>query len=373
MKKISIQLSSPDIGPKEIDEVITVLKSPTLSMGNCLLEFERKFAEYTRSLEGIGMNSGTSGLHASVIASGIKRGDKVITPSFSFISSANCLLYEGAKPVFVDIDQDTMNMDPDLVESLIDSKTKAILPVHAFGMPCEMDKIMEIAESYNLIVIEDACEAIGATWDGHSVGTFGKFGVFAFYPNKQMTTGEGGMVVTNNRKCAEILRSLRNQGRDNNGTWLKHIRLGYNYRMDEMSAALGKVQITRIGELLQRRENVARMYRSRLSRIKDIILPMEKPRNGKRSWFVYVIRFAKKYDRKHILLELEKNGIPTRPYFVPIHLQPFYKKKFGFSNGDLPVTESVAKTTLALPFHNNITKEQINYIGDILENVIDTQ
>jgi perosamine synthetase len=320
----------------------------------------------------VAVSSGTAGLHLAVIAAGIKKGDEVITTPFSFVSSANCIIYEGGQPVFIDINPSTMNMGVGKIEEAITSKTKAILPVHVFGLPCDMDTIMKVAHEHDLIVIEDACEAIGAQWNGRKAGTFGDCGVFGFYPNKQMTTGEGGMIVTDRGDWDELFRSLRNQGRDNNGTWLHHIRLGYNYRMDEMSAALGSTQIARIEELLARREAVARMYNERLLEIPGILIPYGNP-NVRRSWFVYVIRLDPTFSRDKVLAELESRGVPSRPYFPPIHTQPFYMSKFGYRDGDYPITEAISRTTLALPFHNGLSETQVDFVVQTLEEALAAQ
>jgi len=364
-----IQLSSPDIGDEEKKAVNDVLNSPSLSMGPYIKKFEGNFSNYLGVKNAIAVSSGTAGLQVSVIAAGIKDGDEVITTPFSFVSSSNCLLYEHVKPVFVDIDPVTLTIDSEKIEAAITSKTKAILPVHVFGLPCNMDKIMAIAKKHDLVVIEDACEAIGAEWHGQKTGTFGNFGVFAFYPNKQMTTGEGGMVVVNNDTHAAILRSLINQGRDTDGTWLHHIRLGYNYRLDEMSSALGAVQISRINELLKKRDHVAEMYNKRLKKIPGVTIPCSS-QGVRRSWFVYVIQLDEKYNRDSVMKKLDAEGIPTRPYFTPIHLQPFYIDRFGYKEGDFPVAEEVSHKTLALPFHNNLSEEQVEYVCNTIERIL---
>lgn len=270
---MQIPMSSPDITRAEIDAVNGVLNTRWLSLGPKIGEFEQAFADYVGTAHAIGVNSGTSGLHLAMIAAGVGPGDEVITPSFSFIASANCVLYERGKPVFVDIDLCTGNIDPAYIEAAITPRTKAIILVHAFGQPADMDPILEIAARYNLAVIEDACEAIGAEYKGRQAGTLGDAAVFAFYPNKQMTTGEGGMIVTDKEDWANLFRSLRNQGRDVFDAWLNHTRLGYNYRMDELSAALGLAQIGRIEELLAKREQVATWYNERIDEIPGIQKP----------------------------------------------------------------------------------------------------
>jgi len=363
---MNIPMSSPDITQAEIDAVNDVLNTRWLSLGPKIGEFEQAFADYVGVTHAIGVNSGTSGLHLAMIAAGIGPGDEVITPSFSFIASANCVLYERGKPVFVDIDPDTGNIDPACIEAAITPRTKAIIPVHAFGQPADMDPILEIAAQHNLMVIEDACEAIGAEYKERPAGTFGDAAVFAFYPNKQMTTGEGGMIVTDNDDWANLFRSLRNQGRDVFDAWLNHTRLGYNYRMDELSAALGLAQIGRIDELLAKRAQVATWYNERIDEIPGIRKPFISDTTTKMSWFVYVIRCEEGVSRNQLMGYLEQEGIPSRPYFTPIHLQPFYQQEFGWKRGDLPNTEKAGDTFLALPFSGVMTEEQVGYVAQKL-------
>jgi len=386
--KIKIPLSRPDITEKEINAVIEVLKTPYLSLGPKLKEFEDKFAKYIGTKHAIAVSSGTAGLHLALLSLNVGENDAVITTPFSFIASANCILYVRATPIFVDIDPNTYNIDPDKIEKyienncswdkndkfLIDLKTgkrvKAILPVHIFGLPCEMDRIMQTAEKYNLYVIEDACEAIGAEIEGKKIGTFGDIATFAFYPNKQMTTGEGGMIVTNNEKIAQLCRSLRNQGRDSNGGWLAHKRLGYNYRISDIGCALGIAQLERIEDILKKREKIASQYNELLKHL--VIIP--KTLSGiKRSWFVYVICLPDQYtkkDRYDILIKLKNNGISCSNYFPPIHLQPFYKEILGYSEGNFKITEYISQRTIALPFYNNLDNKEIYFIVKKLSLII---
>jgi len=356
-------MSSPDITQAEIDAVNGVLNTRWLSLGPKIGEFEQVFADYAGAAHAIGVNSGTSGLHLAMIAAGIGPGDEVITPSFSFIASANCVLYERGKPVFVDIDLSTGNIDPACIEAAITPRAKAIIPVHAFGQPADMDPILDIAARHNLAVVEDACEALGAEYKGRQAGTLGDAAVFAFYPNKQMTTGEGGMVVTDNEDWANLFRSLRNQGRDVFDAWLNHTRLGYNYRLDELSAALGLAQIGRIEELLAKRAQVAAWYNERIDEIPGIRKPFISDTTTKMSWFVYVIRCEDGVSRNELMEHLEQQGVPSRPYFTPIHLQPFYQREFGWKRGDLPNTEKAGDTFLALPFSGVMTEEQVDYVA----------
>ncbi|HPP06012.1 MAG TPA: DegT/DnrJ/EryC1/StrS family aminotransferase [Syntrophorhabdaceae bacterium] len=371
---MKIPLSRPDIKEDDIKAVLSVLKTPNLSLGPKIEEFEEKVAGYTGARYAIAVNSGTSGLHLSVIAAGIKSGDEVITTPFSFIASANCILYAGARPVFVDIDPVTLNMDTYKIEEKITERTRAILPVHVFGVPCEMDHIIDIAKRHRLTVIEDACEAIGAEYKGKKVGLSGLTGVFAFYPNKQMTTGEGGVIVTNKKGIAEMLKSLRNQGRAKNGRWLSHKRLGYNYRLSDIHAALGISQLERLDEILKKREEVALYYMECLKDIDKIELPSV-PEHTKVSWFVFVIRLKKGFTKKHrdrLMEMLMEKGIECGNYFPPIHLQPFYRKFFGYKRGDFPVCESLSERTIALPFFNNLKKGQIEYIADNITSCLKT-
>ena len=362
---MQIPMSSPDITQAEIDAVNGVLNTRWLSLGPRIVEFEEALAAYVGLPYGIGVNSGTSALHLAMIAAGIQDGDEVITPSFSFIASANCVLYERGKPVFVDIDPQTGNIDPNCIEDAITPRTKAIIPVHAFGQPADMDPILDIAKRHDLLVIEDACEAIGAEYKGRRAGTLGAAAAFAFYPNKQMTTGEGGMLVTANEDWANLFRSLRNQGRDVFDAWLNHTRLGYNYRLDELSAALGLAQIQRIDTLLDKRAQVAAWYNAEIGPIEGLHTPYIAPTTTRMSWFVYVVRCGQGVDRNALMASLEAAGVPSRPYFTPIHLQPFYQG-FGWQRGDLPHTEAAGDSMLALPFSGVMTREQVAYVAEQL-------
>ena len=353
---MDVPMSSPDITQAEIDSVLEVLNSRWLSMGPKIGEFETAFAQYIGLPHAVGVNSGTSGLHLAIIAAGVGPDDEVITPSFSFIASANAVLYERARPVFVDIDPVTGNMDPVALEAAITGRTRAIMPVHVFGQPPDMDAIMDIARRHNLYVIEDACEAIGAEYKGRRAGTFGDAAVFAFYPNKQITTGEGGMIVTPRDDWNTMFLSLRNQGRDVFDGWLNHTRLGYNYRLDELSAALGEVQMRRADDLLAKRATVAAWYNERLAGLETVETPRVVPSTTRMSWFVYVVRVAPSVDRDGLVNRLKDKGIPSRPYFTPIHLQPFYRQRFGWGPGDLPVTEDLGERSLALPFSSVMTE-----------------
>ena len=363
---MQVPLSRPSITQADIAAVLEVLNSPSLSLGPKLAAFERAMGDYSGTDEAVAVNSGTSGLHLCLAAAEIKPGDEVITTPFSFVASANCILYQGATPVFVDIDPLTLNIDPNQVEARITSRTRAMVPVDVFGQPTPIEDLMAIAVNYGLRLIRDACEAIGAERNGRRIGSQGLATVFAFYPNKQMTTGEGGMIVTNDVAYSRVLRSMSNQGRDDDGTWMNHVRLGYNYRLDEMSAALGLSQLRRLDAIIARRAKVASWYNERLGDVEGVQVPYVAPETTRMSWFVYVVRIDEQIDRDRLMADLQEDGITTRPYFVPIHLQPLYRQRFGFKPGDLPVTERIARTTLALPFFTEMTEEQVDYVCEQL-------
>jgi perosamine synthetase len=357
----AIPLARPDISDAEVEAVVGVLRSGVLSIGPWVEEFEALAAETAGRRFGVACSSGTAGLHLAIRGLGIADGDEVITTPFSFVASANCILYERATPRFVDIEETTLGMDPALVEAASSSRTRAVLPVHVFGKPCRIWEIEEIANRRGWTLIEDACEAIGSRTKGRPVGAFGSASVFAFYPNKQITTGEGGMLVMDDEALADVARSMRNQGRDRDGTWLRHIQLGYNYRMDELSAALGTVQLRRLADLRAGRRRVADLYAARLGTHEWIDMPTANS-DTEVDWFVYVVRLAPQIDRDACMEALASRGIASRPYFSPIHLQPFYRERFGFEDGDFPVAERVAASTLALPFSSTMSESDVDYV-----------
>lgn len=367
---LRLPMSMPDITHEEIEGVVRVMQSRNLSIGSQTVLFEQLMADQADAKHAIAVSNGTSALHMCMIASHIGPGDEVITSPFSFISSANCILYEKGIPVFVDIDPSTLNIDPAKIEAAITEKTKAIIPVHIFGQPADMDPILEIAARHNLIVIEDACEAIGAHYKGRRVGTIGKAGTFAFYPNKQMTTGEGAVIVTNDDDWAGLMRSLRNQGRDIMDGWLNHSRLGYNYRMSELNAAVGVVQLKRLDDILNKRNQVADLYKKTLASIDEVETLRIAPTTTRMSWFVYIVRLEKGINRDRVIDEMAKLGIPTRPYFSSIHLQSFYRERFGYQPGSFPISESTGESTIALPFHNNMKIEEITIVCDALKKTV---
>ena len=373
--KSPIPLSKPDIGPAEIDAVTEVLQSGTLSIGPRLEEFERKLATLAHRRHAVGVSSGTAGLHCAMIAAGVGPGDEVLTTPFSFVASANCILFVGATPVFVDIEPQTLNVDVDKLAAKINDRTKAVVAVETFGHPGGMIELEGVCRRHELTMIEDCCEGLGGHANGRAgdpksraVGSFGRAGVFAFYPNKQITTGEGGMIVTDDDSFADLCRSLRNQGRDGM-EWLAHKRLGYNYRLSEINAAVGSVQMDRLPELLENRRRVANLYMQRLMTNRFLILPTLAEEDDL-SWFVFVVRLNDLFDpgdRDAVIRHLRAEGVGCNNYFPPIHLQPFYRERFGFKPGDFPVTEYVSARTLALPFFGQMTSGEVDRACDALE------
>lgn len=371
MNPQKIPLSSPDVTETEIEAVVATLRSPQLSLGPRLVEFESCFTELIGVEHAVAVSSGTAGLHLAMLALGIGAGDEVIVPSFTFIAAANAVRYVGATPVFVDIDPVTLNLLPAAVERAIGSRTRAILAVHTFGVPADMDALMVLARSHRLAVIEDACEALGASIDARPVGCFGDIAVFAFYPNKQITTGEGGMIVTRDADLAARMRSLRNQGRGASDSWLQHTEVGYNYRLSEIACTLGIGQMRRLEEILERREEVARSYREQLGAEPRLILPVDEIPGLRISWFVYVVRLAERFTTEHreeVIGAMEQAGIGCGRYFAPVHRQPAYADQP--EAGSLPVTEAVAARTIALPFFNRINDSQIIRVCETLKRAI---
>ena len=401
MDQIPLPMSSPDLTDAEREAAGAVLRTPTLSMGGEIKAFEAEFQRYTGSLFTLGVSSGTAGLHLCVRAAGIKPGDLVITTPFSFVASANVLLYEQAIPIFVDVDPMTGNLDveqvrraaQDLVTGGAEAscwlprlqathcnrngnlfstaeRLKAILPVDVFGQPADMDAVFDVAQQFGLKVIEDSCEALGAKYKGRKAGTLGDYGVYAFYPNKQITTGEGGMIVTNDEAAARMMLALRNQGRAPGDTWLQHTYMGYNYRLDEVSAAIGRIQMGRLEELLVRREQVAAWYNQHLVEIPEVDRPHVATNTTRMSWFVYVIHLLPTLNRDLLAHALERRGIPVRPYFLPIHLQPYMIERFGYRQGDYPITEDLGRRGLALPFSGVMNEAQVDRVCTAIRETI---
>jgi len=368
----AIPLSRPQIGEREEALVLQVLRSGRLSLGPMLYEFERRFA----GLLGLGhvsaVSSGTAGLHLAIRAAGVRRGDEVITSPFSFVASANCLLYEGASPVFCDIDRRTLNLDPLAADAAVGERTAGLLPIHIFGYPAAMPLFEDLATRKGLWIVEDACEALGAVHaDGHPVGTRGNLAVFAFYPNKQLTTGEGGMVVCRNVSEKERVDSERNQGRAPNMDWLDHDRLGFNYRLSDIACALGVAQAERARELLSARAAVAALYNQALADVEGLELPCPDVGGDRRSWFVYVVQLPPHVDRDHAVVALSRQGIETKPYLPAIHLMSFYRERFGWRTGQFPVCEDVSRRSLALPFFAGVTEGQVARVAEALRSLIE--
>ncbi len=368
-----VHLSRPDITETEIQAVCDVLRSPNLSLGPKLDEFEEAFCQYIGRRRAVAVNSGTSGLFLCMKALEIGPGDEVITTPFTFIASMTTVMMAGATPVFVDIDPVSLNMDPGRIEAAITDKTKAILPVVVFGNPTGLDRVCDIAAKHNLAVIEDSCEGLGSQLAGRKIGTFGAMSTFAFYPNKQITTGEGGMILTDDDDLADMCVSLRNQGRGKGGGWLAHARLGYNYRLSDINCALGIAQLARLDEFIAKRRRVADMYLERLAADDRLIVPRE-PENCLMSWFVYVVRLADRYtieQRNTVLKQMIHRGVQVSNYFPPVHLQPFMVERFGYKPGDFPLTDAVCKSTIALPFHNHLTGDDIDFVCNQLSTCLD--
>jgi perosamine synthetase len=391
MSDHEIPLSRPDITDLEIDMVTRVLRSGRLSLGPLQEVFEGQVAERAGCRHGVAVSSGTCGLHLVLQALGIGPGDEVVTTPFSFIASSNCILFVGAKPVFVDICPKSLNMDPAKLEAAITPRTKAILAVETFGTPTHMDAYAQIAARYEIPLIEDSCEALGTTYKGRPCGSFGRAGVFGFYPNKQITTGEGGMIVTDDERLADLCRSLRNQGRavgggaagaaptlpgsPSVGAWLRHERLGYNYRMSEINAALGMAQMQRIDSILKRRQAVAQAYISRLMGSRHVMVPTIDA-DTVMSWFVFVVRLETSYtaeERDRVIGGMRKHDVGAADYFPCIHLQPFYREKFGYAPGSFPIAESVSQRTIALPFFTTMPLKDVDLVCQTLEVMIGRQ
>ena len=366
----SIPLSSAYVGAREEELVLEVLRSGRLSLGPAIDRFEEQFAAAVGAPYAAAVSSGTAGLHLLCVLAGLKPGDEAITSPFSFAASANCFLYEGATPVFADIDPNTLNMDPAAVEAAITPRTKAIVAVDIFGYPCELDELRALADRHGLAFIDDSCEAVGARYKGRNLGAHGQDAVWAFYPNKQMTTGEGGMVTTHDERTWNMMKSLRNQGRADGGGWLDHAYLGYNYRIDDIRAAIGSGQLEKLDRILELRDQVARRYHGLLAGIDGVELPWRDDSDHARSWFVYVVKLAPGIDRERVIADLGARGVATSRYLPSIHLQGYMRERYGFAEGLCPISEDASRRTLALPFFTALGADDQAYVADALRSAI---
>jgi perosamine synthetase len=380
-----IPLARPELGPREEELLLEVVRSGSLSLGPKLEQFEHDFSGWIGGeAYAVAVSSGTAALHLGVRALGWHDGDEVITSPLSFVASTNCLLYEGAKPVFCDIDPVTLTLDPKPVAAEVGEKTAGILPVHIFGYPADLGAFSKIATDRGLSMLEDACQALGAVdATGRKVGTDGNLATFAFYANKQMTTGEGGILITPDREVAEGVRSERNQGRAPDMEQVEHDRLGFNYRLSDLHAAIGVGQLERLDEMLNARENVAALYRERLTQLgaepagehddHDIVLPCENRGDERRSWFVFVVQLPDGTDRDAVIESLSSSGIASKAYLPCIHLLPPYRERFGFKQGQFPIAERVAERSLALPFFTSMTESQVDRVCTALGEALGKQ
>jgi perosamine synthetase len=362
----SIPLSAPFVDEREEELVQEVLRSGRLSLGPTIDRFEELFADRVGAPYAAAVSSGTAGLHLCVRLAGVGVGDEVITSPFSFVASANCAIYESATPVFVDIDPVTLNLDPAAVRAAVTERTRAIVAVDIFGYPCELDEVREVCERSGLALIEDACEALGAEYRGRPVGSHGHPAVFAFYPNKQITTGEGGMVTVSSEDDWALLRSLRNQGRADAGGWLEHVRLGYNYRLDDVRAAIGIAQLEKLDRILMERGRVAARYTELLADVDGVETPPADDADHRRSWFVYVVKLARDIDREAVIERLAGDGIATSRYLPSIHLQQYMRERYGFGEGMFPVSEETSRRTLALPFSTSLRPDDQERVVEAL-------
>jgi perosamine synthetase len=361
-----VPLSGPYLDEREEELVLDVLRSGRLSLGPAIDRFEELFAAKVGAPYAAAVSSGTAGLHLLCVAAGIEPGDEVITSPYSFAASANCFVYEGGVPVFADVDRRTFNLDPAAVEAAVTERTKAIVAVDIYGYPCELDPLREIAERHGLAFVQDSCEALGAVYRGAPIGSHGVPAVFAFYPNKQITTGEGGIVTTHSEEEWRLLRSLRNQGRGDSGGWLEHVRLGFNYRLDDVSAALGIGQVEKLDEILALRSEVAERYGELLAGIEGVELPCADDADHVRSWFVYVVAVPDNDARERVIARFERESIGFNRYLPSIHLQPYMRERYGFREGMCPVSEDLSARTLALPFFTALERDAQERVAEVL-------
>jgi perosamine synthetase len=367
-----VPLSRPWLDEREEELVLEVLRSGRLSLGPWIQRFEEQVSERVGAPYAAALSSGTAGLHLLCKIAGIGTGDEVITSPLSFVASANCFIVEGATPVFADIDSVTLNMDPAAVEAAVTERTRAIVAVDMFGYPCELDELRAIADRHGLTLIEDACESLGAEYRGRPLGAHGPAAVFAFYPNKQMATGEGGVVVTHSEEEWQLLQSLRNQGRsyDGGGGWFHHVRLGLNYRWTDIQAAIGLAQLEKLDRILELRAAAAKIYGKLLADVDGVESPGSDDAAHRRSWFVYVVKLDAELDRDSIMAALRREGIGTAEYVPCIHLQPYMRERFGFAEGLCPTAEDTAARTMALPFYSQIEPADQEHVVDVLRDAI---
>ncbi len=361
-----IGLSAPYVDETEEELVLEVIRSGRLAFGPMIEQFEEALAERVEAPYVAAVSSGTAGLHLCMKLAGIEPGDEVVTTPLSFIASANAIVYEGGVPIFVDVDERTLNLAPAAVEAAITPRTKALVLVDLFGYPLELDAFHELAARHGLTIIEDACEALGSTYRGRPIGSFGNPAVFAFYPNKQVTTGEGGAVALGTEAEWELVKSLANHGRIDRGETFAHARIGYNYRLDELSAALGVAQLRKLDRILALRDEVAARYDTLLADVEDVRLLCPDDDLHRRSWFVYVVLVQPPVDRSAVMDLLAAEGIASKPYLPAIHLQPAYRDRYGFSPGMFPVAEAAGERGLALPFHTGLSIEEQERVVDAL-------
>jgi perosamine synthetase len=365
-----VPLSGPWLDEREGEHVAEVLRSGQLSLGPTIDRFEEMLAERVGAPYAAAVSSGTAGLHLLCHIAGLRAGDEVITSPYSFVASANCAIYEGATPVFADVDPHTLNLDPRAVEAAVTARTRAVVAVDIYGYPCELDELRAICERNDLVLIQDACEALGARYRGGVVGSHGPSAVFAFYPNKQITTAEGGIVTTHSEQEWRLLRSLRNQGRADSGGWLDHARLGFNYRLDDVRAAIGVAQLEKLDEILERRSDVADRYMRLLADVPGLGLPCPDDADHVRSWFVYVVALPDGADREPVVEALRERGVQTARYLPCIHLQSYMRERYGFREGMCPVAEAASARTLALPFHAGLEGDDQEYVAESLRNAL---
>ena len=366
-----IPLARPVIGAREEELVIETLRSRRLALGPRLGEFEDELAARVRAEHVSAVSSGTAGLHLAIRAAGVEPGDHVVTTPFSFVASANCALYEGARPIFCDIDRRTLNISAEAAAEAVTDRTTGLLPVHIFGYPADMPAFERLAANRALWLVEDTCEALGGTHaDGVAVGGRGNLSVFAFYANKQLTTGEGGAVVAPSAELKERIDSERNQGRAPDMGWLDHDRLGFNYRLDDISCALGVAQLERLGQMLADRARVAALYSEALAGVDGLSLPCPDEGGDRRGWFVYVVQLPPEVDRDAVVVAMRERGVDTKPYLPAIHLMSFYRERFGHREGEFPVCEDVASRSLALPFFPELTDAEVERVVESLRAVI---